>query len=94
MATLINKFTVVGDVETFRTALAHVSEYMQAQPGFISHELYQSLSKPEIFVETATWDHADSHKKAVSSDEFRNRVKGLAGLAKPDADLYRSVDDH
>ncbi|MGD1220791.1 MULTISPECIES: antibiotic biosynthesis monooxygenase family protein [Streptomyces] len=95
MVTLINKFTVTGEVDAFRRAIAEVSAYMQAQPGFISHEVYRSISKPNIFVETAHWDDPDSHKKAVQSEEFRNRVRGLAGLATPDADLYAPVgEDH
>ncbi|MCI3275061.1 antibiotic biosynthesis monooxygenase [Streptomyces cylindrosporus] len=94
MVTLINKFTVTGDVADFRRAIAGVSEFMRAQPGFLGHEMFRSLSKPDVFVETARWDAAESHKKAVQSEEFRTRVRALAGLATPDADLYDLVEEH
>lgn len=93
MVTLINKFTVTGDADAFQRAIAHVSAYMQEQPGFVSHAMYRSLKDPQVFVETAHWDDADSHKKAVQSEEFRTRVRGLAGLASPDADLYAPVEE-
>lgn len=94
MVTLINKFTVNGDIEQFQKAVAGVSEFMRAQPGYLGHEMFQSLNKPEIFVEMARWDEAASHRKAVQSDEFRERVQALRGLATPDADLYAPLEDH
>jgi heme-degrading monooxygenase HmoA len=66
---------------------------MRKQPGYLDHQLLRSLRHPDIYVETAVWADAESHRNAVNSEEFRTRVKRLAGLATPDADLYAVVDE-
>ena len=93
MVTLVNKFTVIGDDSEFRRVLSEISAYMRDQPGYLDHKLMRSLRNPEVYVETAVWADAQSHRNAVQSDEFRERVKHMAGLATPDADLYSVIEE-
>ncbi|UQU67667.1 antibiotic biosynthesis monooxygenase [Couchioplanes caeruleus] len=93
MVTLVNKFTVTGDDNEFRRVLSEISAYMRDQPGYLDHQLLRSLRRPDVYVETAVWADAQSHRNAVQSEEFRERVKQMAGLATPDADLYAEVGE-
>jgi heme-degrading monooxygenase HmoA len=50
---LINKFTVTGDADEFHRVILQVNKYMSAQPGFRWHRLYQSVTDPNVYIETA-----------------------------------------
>jgi heme-degrading monooxygenase HmoA len=91
MVTLVNKFTVTGDDADFHRALNHIGEYMRTQPGHVSYQLLRSVRRPDVYVEYAVWKDAESHRNAVQSEEFRLRVRQMAGIASPDADVYAVV---
>ncbi|MEV6210122.1 antibiotic biosynthesis monooxygenase family protein [Kitasatospora sp. NPDC051914] len=93
MITVINRLTVHGDVETFRKVLTGITEHMSSQPGFLSHTLYRSTRSPEVFVETARWTDAQSHRAAMSADAFREKVRDLGGLATPEPDVFETVEE-
>ena len=92
MVTLVNKFTVIGDDAEFHRVLGRIGEYMRSQPGYLEHQLLRSVRRPDVYVETAQWADLESHRNAVQSDGFRERVKEMAGIATPDADLYTVVE--
>src|SRR6185312_5465698 len=56
MVTLINEFTVTGDVAEFERVLAEFNAYMSALPGARGYRLLRSTRRPNIFVELADWD--------------------------------------
>jgi quinol monooxygenase YgiN len=93
MITLVNKMTVTGDEEEFHKALDHIGEFMRSQPGHVFYQLLKSVRNPGVYVEYAIWADADAHRSAIQSEEFRTRVKGLAGLAKPEADVFTVVKE-
>jgi heme-degrading monooxygenase HmoA len=94
MVTLVNKLTVTGDIGEFTRILKRVTEYMRAQPGYRSSELLQSVRNPAVYVEVARWETAEAHRRAVTSDEFRERVAGLGAVATVDPDVYDIVDEN
>jgi heme-degrading monooxygenase HmoA len=91
MVTLVNKLTVTGDPEKFASLLERLTEYMRAQPGYLSSELLRSLRNPAVYVEVARWESADDHRRAVTAQGFRDRVAGLGDLATVDPDVYDVV---
>ncbi len=94
MATLINELKVIGSVEDFHRITSEITEYMQQQPGYLSHKMLKSLRRENVFVEIAEWERAEDHVKAVTSDGFRSRVQKLAGvIEKPSPDVYELVHE-
>ncbi len=94
MVTLVNKLTVTGDLGEFTRILDALTEYMRAQPGYLSAELMHSVRNPEVYVEVARWEGAEAHRRAVTSEGFRERVAGLGAVATVDPDLYEVVREH
>ncbi|MEV0001603.1 antibiotic biosynthesis monooxygenase family protein [Micromonospora sp. NPDC050980] len=94
MFTLINEFTVTGDVEEFRLVLEDFNRYMSAQPGAGGYRLLRSTRRPEVFVELAEWESAEAHQAAVRSDGFLPLVSRLRPLVEKSVpDLYETVRD-
>ncbi|WHT23331.1 antibiotic biosynthesis monooxygenase [Crossiella sp. CA-258035] len=94
MVTLINKFQVSeGRNDEFERVLAGITEYMSSQPGFLGHKLYRSLRNPGVYVETAQWKDAESHRSAMQAEAFRSQVQQLGGVAKPDPDVFETIDE-
>jgi heme-degrading monooxygenase HmoA len=91
MVTLVNKLTATGDIDEFTRILERLTEYMRAQPGYVSSELLRSVRNPAVYVEIARWETADAHRAAVTSDGFRQRVAGLGAVATVDPDVYDAV---
>lgn len=77
----INRFTVTGDHAEFEQILADINKYMSAQPGFRKHRLYRSARDPQVYVETAEWESAEQHKKAISGDDFLAGIKRIMAHA-------------
>ncbi|MFE7429450.1 antibiotic biosynthesis monooxygenase family protein [Streptomyces sp. NPDC057545] len=77
----INRFTVTGDPAEFERILGEINAHMSAQPGFRRHRLYRSAKDPQIYVETAEWDSAELHRKAIGTDAFRAGVKKVMAHA-------------
>lgn len=94
MFIFIDRMTVTGDVEEFERALAEISEYMAGQPGFRSHQLYQSASDPKVYVEIAHWQDAAAHKQATSTDGFRAPLQRVIKNATVDFSPYVLRSDH
>ncbi|MQS11264.1 antibiotic biosynthesis monooxygenase [Streptomyces kaniharaensis] len=94
MFTFINRFTVTGDVAQFETLVGEISDFMSTQPGFRSHRLYRSAADASVYVETAEWDDAASHKAATGSPEFRSRVGKVMGLAQAEPAPFDLIAQH
>ncbi|MFF4585006.1 antibiotic biosynthesis monooxygenase family protein [Streptomyces sp. NPDC001388] len=95
MITLINRFTVTeGRNAEFEDILSGITAYMTSRPGFLGHTLYRSTKNPEVYVETARWTDAASHREAMSAEDFRSRAKYLIQVAKPDPDLFEVIDEN
>ncbi|SEG93572.1 Acyl-CoA synthetase (AMP-forming)/AMP-acid ligase II [Actinacidiphila yanglinensis] len=90
----VNRFTVTGDAEEFERLLGKITDYMAGQPGFRSYKLYRSVQDRNVYVETAEWDDAAAHQKAVSGDGFRGPVMEIMKLAKAEAGPYTLVTEH
>jgi long-chain acyl-CoA synthetase len=93
MVTIINRFTVNGDVVHFEQILRGITAYMSAQPGFMGHRLFRSRRRPEVFIEMAAWADAESHGKAMQGKEFHAQVRQLAGICTPEPDLFDEVGE-
>lgn len=91
MVTFVNKLTINGDVEEFFRIKDSLTEFMSAQPGYRSSSMLRQIGQPNVFIELAEWDDAASHQRAVRSDAFQARVKGLGGLATVEPGLYQEV---
>jgi quinol monooxygenase YgiN len=92
MVTLINEFTVTGDVAEFERVLAEFNAYMSALPGARGYRLLRSTRRPNVFVELADWDSPEAHQAAVQSPGFIPLVTRLRPLvAKGMPDLYETV---
>ncbi|MFI6317043.1 antibiotic biosynthesis monooxygenase family protein [Nonomuraea sp. NPDC050556] len=94
MVTLVNKLTCTGDLAEFTRILERLTEYMRAQPGYLSSELLRSVRNPAVYVEVARWESAEAHKAAVTGDGFRERVSGLGALATVDPDVYEVLHEN
>ncbi|KAA9166518.1 antibiotic biosynthesis monooxygenase [Amycolatopsis acidicola] len=94
MVTLVNKLTVTGDTGEFTRILEKLTEFMRAQPGYLSSELLRSVRNPQIYLEVARWETAGAHRAAVTSDGFRERVAGLGALATVDPDVYEILHEN
>jgi quinol monooxygenase YgiN len=92
MLTLINEFTVTGDVDEFLAVLADFNTYMSSLPGAGEYKLLRSTRRPEVFVELADWESAEAHQNAVKSEGFIPLVSRLRPLvAKSVPDLYETL---
>jgi quinol monooxygenase YgiN len=92
MLTLINEFTVTGDVEEFQKILGEFNAYMSTLPGAGPYRLLRSTRRPEVFVELADWESAEAHQNAVRSEGFLPLVTRLRPLvAKSVPDLYETL---
>lgn len=92
MVTLVNQLTVTGDIAAFEDVNARMSEFMAAQPGYLSHRLLRSLREPQVYVEIAEWQEPSAHMAAVRSDAFQGFVRELSALvSKPTPGLYEDV---
>ncbi|MFD0399002.1 antibiotic biosynthesis monooxygenase family protein [Kitasatospora sp. NPDC059811] len=94
MFTFINRFTVTGDKTEFEAVVGEITAYMSAQPGFRSHRLYRSAADAQVYVETAEWDDAVSHKQATGSPEFRSRVGRVMALAQAEPAPFDLITQH
>ncbi|MEV4636654.1 antibiotic biosynthesis monooxygenase family protein [Actinoplanes sp. NPDC049548] len=92
MLTMVNQIKVTGDPEAFRKALAALSTYMKAQPGFLSHRLYRSTRNPNSYFETAEWTDGVTHQQALTTDTFRELVGELLKHATADPDFVDLVE--
>ncbi|MET9297427.1 antibiotic biosynthesis monooxygenase family protein [Streptomyces sp. NPDC003077] len=93
MITVINRLTVHGDIPAFQRVLQGITAHMSSQPGFLGHRLYRSMRDPRVFIETAQWTDAASHRTAMRADAFREKVKDLGGLATPEPDVFETVEE-
>lgn len=92
MVTLINRFTVKeGGNEEFEKILDGLTGYMSAQPGFLGHRLLRSVRNRQVYVETAEWSDAESHRNAMGGEEFRSHIQRLGSVATPDPDIFETV---
>lgn len=92
MYTLINEFTVTGDVTEFQQILADFNAYMSQQPGAGGYTLLRSTRRPTVFVELAEWESAEAHQAAVHSEGFGPLVARLRPLVdKSIPDLYETI---
>ncbi|MFI9320317.1 antibiotic biosynthesis monooxygenase family protein [Kitasatospora aureofaciens] len=94
MYIFINRFTVTGDVAEFETLVGEISEFMSGRPGFRSHRLYRCATDASVYVETAEWDDAASHRAATGSPEFRARVGKVMSLAKAEPAPFDLLAQH
>lgn len=93
MVTLINKFTVKADVDAtrFEKVWLETSDFMRAQPGFLSYRFSKSATDPNVYVNVAEWEDSDAHRQVVTSDSFREHVTKLAELATAQPEIFVPV---
>jgi len=91
MVILVNKFTVTTDPAEFERIWAASSHFMRQQPGFINFRLVRSLQDPQVYINIAEWADAESHGRALQSDNFQAHISELANVAKPEPHLCDMV---
>ncbi|MFI9228000.1 AMP-binding protein [Streptomyces rimosus] len=84
MFTFINRFTVQGDAAEFEKRVGEITAHMSRQPGFRSHRLLRSAKDPQVYVEIAEWDDAESHGRALRTETFQQAVSEVKKLASAD----------
>ncbi|WP_253278837.1 antibiotic biosynthesis monooxygenase family protein, partial [Streptomyces californicus] len=84
MFTFINRFTVQGDAAEFEKRVGEITAHMSRQPGFRSHRLLRSAKDPQVYVEIAAWDDAESHGRALRTETFQQAVSEVKKLASAD----------
>ncbi|MGX9891572.1 antibiotic biosynthesis monooxygenase family protein [Streptomyces sp. NPDC002276] len=93
MVTFINKLTVNGDLAEFQRIKHSMTEFMSAQPGYRGSSTLRQVGQDNVFIEMAEWQDAASHQAALRSNEFRDLIKGLSGLASAEPGLYEEVPE-
>ncbi len=79
---LINVFTVdSADLEALLAAWSHDTDFMRAQPGFVSTQLHQGIAGSCNFLNYAVWDSVESFRNAFSSAEFQSRLSNYPDSA-------------
>jgi long-chain acyl-CoA synthetase len=91
MVTLVNKFIVTGPFDEFENVWAASSDFMRQQPGFISFRLVHSTTDPQVYINIAEWEDAESHQRVMRGTAFRAHIEELAKLARPEPHLCESV---
>lgn len=93
MVVLVNRFTLTAAPEDFERVFAASSEFMRTQEGFLDHTLIRSLRNPNVYINIAHWDSAESHLRVVGSESFGQHIRELASVARAEPDLYAVVQN-
>lgn len=89
---LINVFTVdPGDEDALLAAWAHDADFMKAQPGYISTQLYKGIAGSATFVNYAIWQDVASFRSAFSHPEFQSRIRHYPESAVARPHLFRKL---
>ncbi len=91
MPTIINRLIVTGEPREFERLLGRITEYMSSQPGFIDHQLYRSIRRPDVYIELARWKDAESHQRAIASEGFKERVREISAVATAEPDIFEPL---
>jgi heme-degrading monooxygenase HmoA len=90
---LINVFEVPeGKDEAFLSGWQAAAQHLQAQPGYISTKLHQSVDPHASFrfVNVAEWESPQVFQAAINAPEFRVASQAIA-FATAHPSLYRVV---
>jgi long-chain acyl-CoA synthetase len=90
VVTLVNKFTVTGQPEEFEKIWEASSDFMRRQPGFVSFRLVRSLREPNIYINIAEWENAESHQRVMRGEGFQQHIAELGKVSRPDPVLCES----
>lgn len=91
MVVLVNRFTLTAAPEEFERVFAASSDFMRSQAGFLDHTLVRSLRNPNVYINIAHWDSAESHLRVVGNESFGQHIRELASVARAEPDLYAVV---
>lgn len=81
---LINRFFIEkGKEERFLAQWKVLAESMALQPGFVSAQMHQNLSKKRQWVNYAVWKDASSFRAAIVTDTFQRLSINLPAFAIP-----------
>lgn len=89
--TVINRFTVTGDVQTFERQFREHSQFLRRQEGFDFLVTVRLVQRPEVFVHLGHWRRLDSFLAVVHDDTFLSRVQRLGAMVDTAADQAVSV---
>lgn len=88
--TFVNTFDVHGPLEEFEQVFADISEFMAAQPGFISYSLSRNVDgeKRNEYVNIALWTDVASWRAAITHPGFAGHAAEIRRLSTNVATMY------
>lgn len=94
MFVFINRFKVNGSRAEFEEVLGRITAHMTSQPGFRHSSLYRSSREPDVYVEMAEWDDAQSHGAAAQGSGFQTNIGALLKLASAEPAPFELLATH
>jgi deoxynogalonate / 12-deoxyaklanonic acid monooxygenase len=88
--TFVNTFTVHCPPEEFEKVFVEISEFMAAQPGFISYSLSRNVDedKQDRYVNIALWTDVESWRNAVAHPGFQSHATEIRARSTNEGNLY------
>jgi long-chain acyl-CoA synthetase len=94
MVTMVNKFIVSEDPDSFAQVWEASSQFMCNQPGFINFRLVRSVSDPKVYFNISDWKDAESHQRVLRSSAFQDHIAELAAVAVPEPNMCEVVIEY
>lgn len=89
--TVVNRFTVKGEVGRFEREFREHSHYLRSQEGFDFLVTVQLVDQPNVFVHLSHWRNLAGFQRVVREDAFLRQVRQLGSLVVTHADQAVSV---
>ncbi|MBW1602494.1 antibiotic biosynthesis monooxygenase [Streptomyces sp. JJ66] len=89
--TVVNRFTVNGDIDVFEREFRAHCEFLRARRGFDFLVAGQLVDTPNVFVHFSHWVTHQAFLRAVHSDGYLSEVHRLAPLVDAEADQAVSL---
>ncbi|MFJ9694862.1 antibiotic biosynthesis monooxygenase family protein [Kitasatospora sp. NPDC101183] len=89
--TVINRFTVKGDIEAFEHEFRAHSQFLRRQEEFAFLVTVQLIDRPEVFVHMGHWKSLSGFQQVVHDETFLKHVQRLGSMVEARADQAVSV---
>ncbi|MGK5627336.1 antibiotic biosynthesis monooxygenase family protein [Streptomyces sp. URMC 123] len=89
--TVVNRFTVKGDVPTFEREFRAHSQHLRHQAGFDFLVTVQLVERPDVYVHLGHWRSLAGFLKVVHDETFLAHVQRLGAMVETEADQAVSV---
>ncbi|WP_055587529.1 antibiotic biosynthesis monooxygenase family protein [Peterkaempfera griseoplana] len=90
--TVINRFTVKDDVDTFEREFREHCQFLRRQEQFDFLVTVQLVDRPQVYVHLAHWRSLHGFLQLVHEDAFLKHVQRLGAMVEAHADQAVSVN--